>query len=238
MTPNGEIWVADMQRRLTVFAPSADGYRLARTVPTEIGIRTMCFLGDELVVNGISLSDPYAIRVLDESARPIRAFGRIYQSPNAFVNYQFTEGLVACDSSNDIIVYASPATVGEVRAYRRDGRAVWRTVLEDVRTNVISETEGGGVKVELSPNGAHSLLSLNVVPGIGILLQYDFRTPAQMAAREPAGEILTIVLDPKTGAAALSSVSWPRLGAVSGNRALALFEDPAPRIEIRELRNR
>jgi hypothetical protein len=59
-----------------------------------------------------------------------------------------------------------------------------------------------------------------------------------MAAREPAGEILTIVLDPKTGAAALSSVSWPRLGAVSGNRALALFEDPAPRIEIRELRNR
>ena len=238
VTPNGEIWVADMQRRLTVFAPSVDGYRLARTVPTEIGIRTMCFLGDELVVNGISLSDPYAIRVLDESARPIRAFGRIYQSPNAFVNYQFTEGLVACDSSNDIIVYASPATVGEVRAYRRDGRAVWRTVLEDVRTHVISETEGGGVKVERSPNGAHSLVSLNVVPGVGILLQYGLRTAAQMAAKEPVGEILTIVLDPKTGAATLSSAWWPRLGAVSGNRAFALFDDLAPRIEIRELRNR
>lgn len=28
VTPNGEIWVTDMQRRLTVFVPSADGYRL------------------------------------------------------------------------------------------------------------------------------------------------------------------------------------------------------------------
>jgi hypothetical protein len=238
VTPNGEIWVADMQRRLTVFAPSADGYRLARTVPTEIGFRSMCVLGDELVVNGISLSDPYAIRVLDESARPIRAFGRIYQSPNAFVNYQFTEGFVACDSTNDIIVYASSAEVGEVRAYRRDGRPLWRTVFEDVRTNIISDGDGGGTRVEGSPDGAHVLVSLNVVPGVGVLLQYGFRTAAQMAAKEPVGEILTIVLDPKTGAAALSSASWPRLGAVSGNRTLALFEDPAPRIEIRELRNR
>jgi hypothetical protein len=238
VTPTDEIWIADMQRRVTVFGPSADGYRLVRTIPVEIGIRSMCILRGELVANGVAMGDPFVIRVLDSLARPVRAFGRLYASPNAFLNVQFAEGRIACDAANDIIVYASQAALGEVRAYRRDGRAVWRTVIEDVRTNIITDIDGGGVRVELSPDGAHSLLSLNVLPGVGIVLQYDFRTAVQMAAREPAGEILTILLDARTGAATLASESWPRLGALSANRALVLHEDPAPRIESRELRQR
>ena len=49
-------------------------------------------------------------------------------------------------------------------------------------------------------------------------------------------DIQTIIIDPRTGAASLSGAAWPRLGAVSGNRAILFFEDPAPRLEIRELR--
>jgi len=233
--PNDEIWIADMQRRLTVFAPSADGYKLAGTLPVEIGIRSMCLLGDDLFVNGVSLGDPYVIRALDASAKQVRAFGTLYSSPNAAVNVQFAEGKLICDRANDLVVYASPAEVGEVRAYRRDGRAVWRTVIEGVSSNIISDNDGGGVSVQRSPNGAHALVSFNLVPGVGLVLQYGFRTPAQMVARE-VGELLTIVLDPKTGAGSLTSQSWPRLGALAGSRAIALFEDPAPRIEIRELR--
>ena len=238
VTPTDDIWIADMQRRLTVFGPSPDGYRLVRTIPVEIGIRSMCILRGELVANGIALGDPFVIRVLDSLARPVRAFGKLYASPNAVLNVQFAEGgRIACDAANDIIVYASQAALGEVRAYRRDGRAVWRTVIEDVRTNIITETDGGGVRVERSPDGAHSLLSLNVLPGVGIVLQYDLRTAPQMAAREQ-GETLTILLDARTGAATLASGSWPRLGALSPNRALVVHEDPAPRIESRELRQR
>ena len=238
VTPTDEIWIADMQRRLTVFGPSTDGYRLVRTIPVEIGIRSMCILRGELVANGVALGDPFVIRVLDSLARPIRSFGKLYTSPNAILNVQFAEeGHIACDAANDIIVFASQAALGEVRAYRRDGRPVWRTVIENVRTNVITESDGGGVRVERSPDGAHSLLSLNVLPGVGIVLQYAFRTPAQMAAREQ-GETLTILLDARTGAATLASGSWPRLGALSANRALVVFEDPAPRIESRELRQR
>ena len=174
--------------------------------------------------------------MLDSLARPIRAFGKLYASPNALLNVQFAEGRIACDAANDIIVYASQAALGEVRAYRRDGQAVWRTVIEDVRSNIITD-DGGGVSVARSPDGAHSLLSLNVLPGVGIVLQYDFRTPAQMAAREQ-GQTLTILLDARTGAATLASATWPRLGAVSANGALVVYEDPAPRIERRELRQR
>ena len=236
VTPNDEIWIADMQRRLTVFAPSADGYRLSRTIPTEIGIRSMCLLGNDLVVNGLAMGDPHVVRILDAQARPLRSFGKLYASPNAFLNLQFSEGLVACDATNNLIVYASSASIGEVRAYRRDGQAVWRVVLEDVRNNIISDAEGGGVTVERSPNGAHALVSLNVVPRVGIVVQYGFRTPQQMAAKEPASDIVTIIIDPRTGAGTVSSAALPRLGAVAGTQAIAFFEDPAPRIEIRELR--
>ncbi len=235
VTPDSEIWVADMQRRITVFKPSTDGYRLARTLPVEIGIRSMCYLGGELVANAVSISDPYVIRVLDASARPLRSFGSVYSSPNAYINYQFAEGRIACDTTNDLIVYASQAALGEIRAWHRDGKPAWRTVIEDVRVNIITDNEGGGVNVERSPGGVHSLVALNVVPGVGVLLQYSFRTSAQLAAREP-GDILTIVLDPKTGAGSLTSASWPRLGAWSRNQVFALADDPAPRIEVRELK--
>lgn len=235
MTPKGELWVADMQRRLTVFAPSAEGYRLARTIPTAFGARSMCFLGPEIMVNAISPSDPYAIRVLDATAQPVRSFGKLYTSPNAGINWQFTEGLLVCDNVNDLVIFATSAALGEVRAYRRDGLPVWRTVLDGVRTNIITDSDGG-YRVQGSPDGAHDLVSLNVVPGVGVLLQYGFRTPEQMAAKEPVTHIQTIVIDPRTGAAALLAVAWPRIAAVSGAQVLAVFEDPAPRLEIRELR--
>lgn len=235
VTPSDELWIADLQRRLTVFAPSADGHKLARTIPVEIGIRVMCLLGDELFVNGVTLGDPFAIRALDASAKQVRAFGKVYTSPNALLNAQFAEGLLVCDHETDLIIHASQAALGEVRAYRRDGRVVWRTVIDGVSSNIISDSDGGSVTVQRSPNGAHSLVSLNLVPGVGVVMQYGFRTPAQMAARE-TGALLTIVLDAETGVGGLTSTPWPRVGAVSGNRILALFEDPAPRIEIRELR--
>lgn len=235
VTSNGEIWIADMQRRLTVFAPSAEGYRLARTIPVEIGIRSMCFLGNDLFVNGVSLTDPTIIRVLDASARQVRAFGKLYASPNAIANAQFAEGLIACDPVTDLVVFASTAALGEIRAYRRDGRLVWRTVIEGLRSNVIKDLEGGGYSVEGSPDGAHALLSLNLLPGVGLILQYGFRSLEAMAAMDPVGEVITMVLDARTGAATVSATPWPRIAALSGRRVLAVYEDPAPRIEIRDL---
>lgn len=235
VTSSDEVWIVDMQRRLTVFAPSPDGYALARTIPVDFGIRSMCMLGNDLVVNGVAIGDPYVIRVLDSQARAIRSFGKLYSSPSALLNLQFAEGKVACDAANDIIVYASSASGGEIRAYRRDGQSVWRVVVEDLKSNIIID-EGRAVSVSGSPDGAHALVSLNLIPGIGVVVQYGHRTLDQMAAKEQPTNITTVIIDPRTGAAAVSPTALPRLGAVSGTRAIAFFEDPAPRLEIRELR--
>lgn len=236
VTPNDEMWVVDMQQRLTVFAPSSDGYKLARTIPVEaVGIRSMCLLGNDLVANAVSMSDPHTIRVLDAQARPIRSFGKVYESPRPILNVQFAEGRVACDTSNDLIIYAAGAALGEVRAYRRDGQVVWRVAIEDLRTNIISET-ADGYTVQGSPNGAHALVSLNVVPHIGVVVQYGFRSLRDMEAKAPPSSFVTIVIDPRTGTAAVSPSNLPRLGSVSGNWAVVFYEDPAPRLEVRELR--
>jgi hypothetical protein len=236
VTPNDEIWIADMQRRLTIFGSSSGGYTLARTIPVEaIGIRSMCLLGGDLIANAVSMGDPYAVRVLDAQARPIRSFGTVYESNSAMLNVQFAEGRVACDETNDLIIHASTASLGEIRAYRRDGQAAWRVVVQDLRSNVITQTEGG-YTVEGSPDGAHTLSSLNIVPGLGVLVQYGFRSLADLAAKAPPSDYVTIVIDQRTGAGAISPSALPRLGTVSGNRVIVLFEDPAPRLEVRELR--
>jgi hypothetical protein len=236
VTPTDEIWISDMQRRLTVFTSSPDGYKLSRTIPVELSIRSMCLLGNDLVANAVTPSDPYVLRILDAQARPTRSFGTLYTSPNAMINLEFAQGRIACDNANDLIVYASPATIGEVRAYRRDGQPVWRVAIDGLLNNIISDTEGGGLSVERSASGAHTLLTLLAVPGVGIVVQYAHRTPEQMKANEMGSSIVTIVIDPRTGGATLSSDALPRLGAVSTTHALAFLEDPTPRIEIRALR--
>lgn len=236
VTPSDEIWVADMQRRLTIFASTSNGYKLARTIPVEaIGIHSMCLLGGDLIANAVSMGDPFAVRVLDGQARPGRSFGKIYESRNAILNVQFSQGRVACDPASDLIIYASSASLGEIRAYRRNGQSVWRVVVQDLRSNIIAETEGG-YTVEGSPDGAHTLSSLSVVPDIGIVVQYGYRSLADMAAKAPPSDYVTIVIDPRTGAGAVSPSALPRLAAVSGNLAVVFFEDPAPRLEVRELR--
>lgn len=237
VTPRDDIWIADMQQRLTIFAPSPEGYTLARTAPVEtIGIRSMCLLGPDLIANAVAIGDPLIIRVLDARATPVRSFGKIHESRNALLNVQFSEGRVTCDTTNDLIIYASGAMLGEIRAYRRDGRPAWRVVVQDLRHNVITESDRGGYRVEGSPNGAHELVSLNVVPQVGVVVQYGFRSLADMTAKAPASTIVTIIIDPLTGTGAVSPSALPRLGAVSGNRAIVFLEDPAPRLEIRELR--
>ena len=237
VTPSDEIWIVDMQRRISVFAPSPDGYKLAGTIPVEMSIRSMCQIGSVLVVNGIVLGTPNAVHILHaQTARPQLSFGRLYSSPNEVINWQFMQGKAICDVANDLVILATAAELGEVRAYRLDGRPVWRVAMDGIKTNIITDTDRGN-SVAASPDGAHELLSLNLIAGVGAVVQYGFRTPVQMAADEPATNIQTVVIDPRSGAAVLSSAMLPRLGAASGNRVISFFEDPAPRLEIRELRS-
>lgn len=233
-----ELWVSDMQRRLTIYAPSTASYALSRTLPTDVGIRSMCRLGNELFVNGVSMTDAFVVRVIGPAGRAIRSFGKIYASPNPLVNYQFAEGRVACDAENGIVAYASAAALGEIRGYRPDGTLLWRTLVEDLRHNLVTDNQDGGVTVARNPEGAHSLLSLHALPAVGFLVQYGHRTPEQMKARAPVENIVTLFLDPRTGSPTVSSTPWPRVGAVSRTSALLLFEDPAPRLELRALRTR
>lgn len=228
--------VVDMQRRMAVFALlGSTDHRLVRQVQVVPGVRSLCRLGDQLVASAVAPGDPAIGRVLDSTGAVVRSFGKIYVSPSPLINAQMSEGRVACDTTLGQVVFASNASLGELRAYRPDGRIVWRTRVEGTRSNAITETSNGGYGVEASPSGAHELISLNVVMGCPIIVQYVFRTKSQLAARERGGDIITLVVDPKSGAPAVSSSSWPRIAALTRGRAYVVVEDPAPRVEVRRL---
>jgi|GEM_PF-3756490 len=237
-TARDELWVVDMQRRLSVFAPAPSGYAFQLANPVDGGIRGICRVRGQLVANAASTTESTSMRLIDSAGRSLRNFGRLYSSPNAMINFQFAEGLVACDEASGIIVYASNAALGEIRGYRPSGELAWRTVVDGLEHNVIAETQGGGIQVTAGRNGAHSLLSLVAIPDVGVLLQYGHRTPGQMAAKEGATAAVTILVNPSTGAGTVSSTPLPRVGAVAGSRAVVVIEDPAPHLQVREVARR
>lgn len=86
VTPRDEILVVDLRRRLSTFVKGPEGYRISHTVTLPFGVQSMCYLRNELVAASRSERDSAVVAVLDATGAVKRRFGRLYTSPNAFVN--------------------------------------------------------------------------------------------------------------------------------------------------------
>jgi len=235
VSPEGELWVADLQRTIQVFVPVPGGYRHERTILLPVGVRSMCFLGAELFLNGISIGDSAVIRAVDANGQIRRSFGAVYSSPNPTINYQIGGGYLACDRDAGLVIFAPANMIGEVRAYQPDGQLAWRTVVDRYQSNFVTDTRDG-YRVELSPEGLHTLQALVSIPGIGLLVQWGYATLDEVRAQVPYGRIFTALLDPRTGRAALSAESWSRVTDATPSHALVVMEEDFPRILVYRLR--
>lgn len=133
--------------------------------------------------------------------------------------------------------FTPKAMIGDIRAYRLDGRPVWRTSISDLRTNLLIEQSDGGISVESRPNatGVHAFSGFVMWPGVGLIAQYDFLSLAQLRDREVSGVRSTILLNPSTGKPVVSDQPLPVLGAIGAGMAVATFNEPFPRVEVRAL---
>lgn len=235
ITPRDEILVVDLRRRLSTFVKGPQGYRIAHTVALPFGVQSMCYLGNELVVASRSEKDSAVVAVLDSTGAVKRRFGRLYQSSNSYVNVTLNAGLVACDDASGLVFFTPKSMIGDIRAYRLDGTPVWRTTVADLTANVLVEQPDGGIAVESRPNatGVHALSGFVMVPGVGLVTQYDFLSNAQLRDRESSGVRSTVVLNPNTGKAVVSDQTVPVLGAMGPRMAVATFDAPFPHVEIR-----
>jgi hypothetical protein len=231
---DGTLFVVDLSRSVKVFGREPDGYHYRSAVPLGMGAQSLCLLGPLMVVNGLVGGRPEILHTFRLDGSRVADFATLYVSPNFAVNYQYSRGLIACDPARQLIYLTAEGGFGDVRAYRPDGSAVWRTTIAGFRSNIVTDRDNG-YTVEGSPDGVHTAFSLTLLPGIGLLLQVAHRTPDDLRQGAWYSTLTSFLLDPSTGRPAMLGTALPPIRAATGARALVVSEDPVPRFEVRRL---
>lgn len=231
-----EIAVYDLGGRVQIFEARSDGsYGLNRSFRPARSVRSMCFLGDRLMVSGAVLGDGHVISAFRSAdGEFIGSFGEVYRSPNPFVNAIVSEGRVACDSEGRRVFFATKGLIGEVRAYTVEGRMLWRTTLAGFRANRLRDTEDG-FSVERSSEGANTLHALIFVSDVGLLAQYSARSSVELKERVGGRADHTLVFDPQSGESRESVERWPLVAAVHRGVVAAFTEEPIPSVWLGRL---
>lgn len=230
-TPGGEILVADLRRIVQVFRRGPRGYEYRRSMTLPFSVRSMCYLGNRLFINGAAFDDEKIIRAVDDSGKVTAEFGEIYRSPNPALNYQVATGEIACDPARNLIYYMPGSLLGEVRAFQPTGELVWRVRVTDFLNNRVVD-EGGKMTVERSPRGANASGSITV-SSAGVIAQWTHISIDQMKAREEPTRVQSVLIDPATGRAASLGTQLPLLAGRRGTMMIEQVEDPVPQLTLR-----
>lgn len=219
-------------RRLKMFAPSEDGWRLDTLVSTPFtamdicaGARSHLFLSDyhrenDEVVHRVSLAE-------DDGIFSIRA---PYNDDNWLVRWRMTEGLIACLPDQSRFAYAQFA-MPLLRAYSEGGVLLWTARVAGHKTLRLRERAEG--PVSLQRHLEHDGLSFlqGVSPGHFVVQYHRYRR------RRPVG-LKTYLIDASTGIGASLGDDVPAIAAVYDGGFVAVFQEPYPRLEVRASRGR
>ena len=220
--------VVPVARTLKVFAASEDGWELDTLVSTPFAAMDICtaghrhlFLSDyhrdsDAAVHRVSLTET-------DSTFSIKA---PYSDDNWLVRWRMTEGLIACVPDLNAMAYAQYA-MPLVRAYSGVGTPLWTAYVETHRTIRLRERASGSVSFQRHVE--HDWLSfLHAVPSGHFVVQYH-----RYRRRDPVG-LTTYLIDAKTGIGASLGDDVPAIAAVYDGGFVAVFQEPYPRLEVRE----
>lgn len=231
----GALYVGDLSRSVKQFRESQKGYAYAQAWRFDLAPHSMCLLDSLLVMNATRLDDPEVLHTFQLNGGGGADFGRFYESPNLGLNSQFDRGFLACDQQRRLIYFALEGAFGEIRAYRPDGTPVWRSMIDGFRSNIITSEANGGLSVQGSPDGVHTVRSLVLLPGAGLLVQVGFASMEDMKSRTDFSTLTSFLLDPANGHAVSLGTSLPLIVDATASRVLEVRHDPFPRFEVRAL---
>ena len=222
--------VVPIARGLKVFAASEEGWELDTLVSTPFSAMDICtvdhghlFLSDyhrdgDAAVHRVSLTET-------DSTFSIKA---PYSDDNWLVRWRMTEGLIACGPDVNGVAYAQYA-MPLVRAYSGGGALLWTAHVEAHRTIRLRERASGSVS--LQRHVEHDWLSfLHGVSSGHFVVQYH-----RYRRRDPVG-LTTYLIDAKTGIGGSLGDDVPAIAAVYDGGFVAVFQEPYPRLEVRESR--
>lgn len=232
---NGRVAVADRGAELKIFAPSDGRYEHETTVTLGFVPEGLCsnkrrvFLAAGHDASGTIMHEAFV-----SSDRPVRSFGRGYQSDNWLVRNQLSDGRIACLGDPLRIVFAFEM-LPVARAYLADEPdPSWEVGVEGyAQMEITEQLSSSGPAVHFSSIGTRDgLAAVRAVGARHVLLQYYRGNPEE--ARDGPLEIETrsYLVDAETGRGALLD-ALPLIAAVHGDRQVAQWELPYPRLELR-----
>ena len=227
----GRLYIGDLVRRVQVFRPGREGYELERVIQTGVSPVSFCLLGETIVVQGVNLGDSVTIRTYDLDGAPRAAFGRVYRSTSAIINYTLSQGLVGCDPVTNTIVFAPDAGIGEVRGYDPDGTLRWRTAITDYLPVTVIE-RADGYEVGMPAGGHHFVASLVELDEGRTMIQLAFVTRDSQREGRRFAKLHTFVLENRSGMAVARSDALGEVVAVADRRFAIADQLPYPRMAI------
>jgi hypothetical protein len=231
----GSLYVGDLSRSVKVFRSNEGMYGYARAYRFEYAPRSMCLLDSLLAMVAERETDPHVLHTFQLDGGGGADFGRFYESHNPGINLSLNRGMVACDAQRHLIYFALNGAFGEIRAFRPDGTPVWRSSIDGFRSNIIASEANGGLSMRLSPDGVHTVRSLVLIPGHGLLVQVGFATMEDIKSRTDFSTLTSFLLDPATGRAVSLGTSLPLIVDATASRVLEVSHDPYPRFEVHAL---
>lgn len=228
----GGLYVGDLSSSVKLFSDDAGKYDYTRAYRFEFAPQSMCLLDSLLAMVSIREADPHVLHTFQLNGGGGSDFGRFYESPNPGINLGLNRGLVACDAQRHLIYFALEGGFGEIRAFRPDGAPVWRSTIDGFRSNIITSEANGGMSVRGSSDGVHSVQSLVLIPGYGLLVQVGFASPEDMKAKTEFSTLTSFLIDPANGHAVSLGTSVPLIVDATASRVLEVSHDPYPGFEV------
>jgi hypothetical protein len=226
----GNLYVGDLLRRVQRFRPRGAGFELDTVLTTRVSPDALCILDSTLVVHSANPAVPGLIHLYDLRGRHLRSFGEAYRSTSEIIRIQATMGRIACLPRAGLIAYVPRSgIIRELRTYDLRGRTRRLSIVAGMRSNRLIET-GDGSRVQLAPEGNHSVATLLAMPDERLLLQIGLMNERSRSAGLDHAELYTAVFGADPASSVEYGLAGPRIGAFAGTRPVLIVEDPAPGI--------
>lgn len=144
-------------------------------------------------------------------------------------------GLIGCDSRRGIVYVLSSPAPATVRAYDLTGRVIWESRLpEYLGTRIFSDH--GGVSMMLARFLENTVLTVGpnrlVIQARDVVRKAPRGRAGVFATKFELQGIATYVIDGETGRLLAREYGFPLIGAMFGDLAATIEEDPFPRVSL------
>ena len=234
---DGRLVISDRGNQLKVFAKSPEGYRHSRTVRASVTPDDLCSVRDRIFVSGWRSDGNVVVHeIATHSQGSDRGFGNGYQADNELVRGQMSDGLVACTSHPDRVLFGF-SLLPLVRAYDADRRdLLWTAQVQDYAQMGITELRYPNERsaVRFSHKGiVENLVLMHGISSKHVLMQTGRGTRPGPDESPVDPQIRTYLVDAATGNGALVSDSLPLIMAADATRHVAVWFTPYPQLEVR-----